>query len=395
MKIREGIIWEAIIIAITLPGSICLNKYLGADQRGVLATIMIMPTFVGTLIGCQWDKTIRANIFENCNCLAEIWWKTKNYLLGMSVVGIFFSIMLIYTQNNLNSIEKNQAILASLYLIPLSLAGLFIIAILNAIHEQREYYYVRIVGPIVFLLSIMVWSSLELTISRVIVSYILLWSSIVILGLFFLKSKIKKDIKSNKKLEIKKLLKGFGPFLIETTSLQIDIWLLSNFVGSEVTGAYAAYKIIEIPLRVIGFGYINTGSTKLKNSESIESLIKQSSLFLFLVGSFLILCIYLFGKPLVTMFIGQSFSNYISIAYYIIFNGVVSVMSGILMNIIQLKNDNNLYFKIQTVDGIIKIIAMSIGCILYGTEGIFITMILNSTIKSVYLFRIITLNNNQ
>jgi O-antigen/teichoic acid export membrane protein len=390
MKIREGIIWEIAIIAITLPGSICLNKYLGADQRGVLATIMIMPTFVGTLIGCQWDKIIRATILENSNSLAGIWWKTKHYLIGMSVVGIFISIMLIFTQNNLNSIEKNQAILASLFLIPLSLAGLFIIAILNAMHKQREYYYVRVVGPIIFLLTVLAWSFFELTITKVIISYILLWTSIVILGLFYLKGKIKNNIESKDKLEIKKLLNGFWPFLIETTSLQIDIWLLSNFVGNAVTGAYAAYKIIEIPIKVIGFGYINIGSTKLKNSESIEFHVKQSSLILFIVGCLLILSIYLFGKPLVTILIGESFSNYISIAYYIIFNGVFSGVSGILMNIIQLKNDNNLYYKIQSVDGIIKIILMIIGCALYGSEGIFISMILNSAIKSILLFKIVT-----
>jgi len=384
MRFSSGILFEALIILIALPASILLNRHLGAEARGILAAMLLMPCIAGTVVSSQWDRTLRAQITSKVNSPAEVWTRTKKYTWLMSVVGLALSFVLIGTQWQLTIEQRFQAMLAALFLVPLSLAGLFMTTFLAAINDLNASYTVRVVGPVVFLLVILlgVWQGLSVPVA--LSANVLLWVGACLVGWFFLRSHHLTSVSVRVfDANIKTLLSPLPPFALEVMSLQADVWFLSAFVGNVVTGAYVAFRVFEFPLKVIVFGMINVGSGRVRwtNIAMVQDFVRKGSLTMALVGGAVMAGTLLFGRFLVVTVLGESFGDQVWMLPYIVAAGALANTAFLFLTVIQLQGQQALYLKIQSADGVLRIVLIGIGCLIGGAHGVLIAICAASFIK--------------
>lgn len=395
MRISQGLIWEIAIVIIAMPASILLNRSLGSEDRGILAAIMLIPGLVSTIIGCQWDKLIRSKILSGVNTPEEVWWITKRYLLVMSLVGIVLSCFLIEIQESLGSQDKKLAFITSIFLVPLPLLSLFLAALINASRKLKEYYLLRIIGPTVFLSAVIIFCIGKFTIEKALLSHILLWISTVILGIYFLKSNFRKNYSNNIKLKINELVNGFPAYVLETVSVQLDIWLLATYCGYAVTGAYVAFKIFDVPMRTIAFAIINVGGTNinLENKNEVIKYLTRSTLIMTFLGLLFLVLTIIFGKKLILLAIGNSYQEMVWMLVFIVIGSILFNISSILMNFILIQGKASQYLQVQITDAVLKITLLIFGCILFEALGILLALIISSIIKIIIL-KIIVVDRN-
>jgi len=385
MWFRIGIFLEGVIILITFPASILLNRQLGPEARGILATVVLVPTVVAMLVMSQWERTLKAQITSGVESPAEVWARTRKYTVLISFVGVLLSALLISTQRQLAVEYRYLAILFTLFVLPLSVVGTFISNFFAAINALKASYAVKLAGPVIYFLAIILLGSWKwLSVLTALLAQVLLWVCTCLVGWFCLRSL--RLPSANVRLfdaKIKILLYSFPPYVLEVISSQADIWFLSTFVGYVETGSYVAFRMFESPMKVIALGMINVGTGRVQwtNAASVHDFLRKGISAIALAGGMVMIGTLLLGKFLIVSMLGQSFSGEVWMLPYIVLNGLLASTAFLLLIGIQLQGQQSLYLKIQSADGILRIGLISLGCLISGAHGILIAICVASFIK--------------
>lgn len=384
MRFSSGIALEASIILILLPASIVVNRSLGAEERGILAAMLLMPLAVSALVTGQWQRILRAQITSKAADPAQMWARTQVYSLLMSAVGVLVSAILIGLQQQLTEEQRYQAMLAALFIVPSTLYSLFLADFLAAINKLRASYAVRLAPPLVYLAAIPLWLWQGLSLPVVLVLNVLMPAAACLVGWLYLRS-LSMSASTVQPFDalFRSFLGSFPPYALEVLGLNAAIWSLTTFVGHAETGAYAAFALFAIPAKVVSNGLINvaTGRLDWTDPTKVSDFVRKGLLFLLAAGVLLAIGTLLAGRIIVVAVLGESFGSATWMLPYIVLGGFLTSAAFFVLVAILLQGRQSLYLKIQSADGLVRIVLIVWGCFIAGALGILVAICLASAIK--------------
>jgi membrane protein CcdC involved in cytochrome C biogenesis len=269
-----------------------------------------------------------------------------------------------------------------------------LISICTCIVPAKNLYYIKILGStsfLVFTLIIIYLEKFDITsafISNQIISVILIF------GGLYLIVKIKKFYLDGNSLKTyyKNLIKPAPSHILGTVSTQLDIWLLLNFASFGATGAYLAFRILELPFKGLLFSLINISTTKYDwTNQKLVSNFTNKSIFILIV----LLTITLFFQDLIyyiiNLLIGNDYTEYFWMLKYVLYVSCLSTCLIVSMNSLLLSGMISKYYNIQLIVSFIKIVLLLVFFKILGIKGIFLALIIANTLG--ILLVLILINN--
>jgi len=376
--------WEVIMTLVSFPASVLLNRILGAEDRGLLALIILLPTTIFALGSCQWDRLLKGLITSKKISGSEAWRRTIYYVCLLSFIFIPVGILASFVFDKLPS---DARLISILYYsnFPIYFLGGSLSAIYVAIGSIDGQYLMRVglQGSYLILVAILILANI-VSVSSIVYIYIAMHLISLVIGWVQKNRLLTGNILKNKP-PISPLAKAFFPNFLESFAVRIDTWALSIFGSLVSLGQYTGIIALMLPVGIIS-NAMTSGSTarldwtqaNLVNRYLIKTVLVLSCL---LVG--LIIGGLLFGPYLLNLVLGKSFQEgYWMIPWIAVI--VVSKAAGIQFHsALQLSGSLNAYLMIQTIEPFVRaIIVFSLGWWL-SELGIMLGMTVSSMLKIV------------
>jgi O-antigen/teichoic acid export membrane protein len=378
---------EAMAVVFAIPAAILLNRFLGAEARGLLAAMMLMPSVVGTIVSCQWERTLKAIIAQKKESPQDVWARTRKYCWFLSIVGVFLVIPAIVSQFQLPFSLKLLAFVFACFHIPCFLVILFVSNFFAAHGQLYISYFVRLIGPFAYLASI-VMGAVFWNINLTYALFANLMNVVVgtVCALFFTR-KLDFAKKSFKLFDsaLSNLVKPLPPFALEVVSLQAGIWFFSTFVGNVATGSYVAFRFFIFPMRVSSLGLVNVGVSRVNWTdwrEAMTFVLKASCLLIFL-GAGALLGVVFLGKSIVIFVLGNSFIEDLWMLPIVVLAESLESLGFFLLSSLQLLGGQKEYLIIQYWTATSKITLIAVGCYFFGGKGIILGLCLSAILRIV------------
>jgi O-antigen/teichoic acid export membrane protein len=375
--------WELLLSALVFPTSILVNRYLGAEDRGLFSLVLLFPSTIVTLGTCQWDRLVKGLISSQQISSLEAWRRTIYYTRILSLIVIPLTVVssLLYTK-----LSFDNRILSALYSLAfpfLMLSGsLMSIYVSNGSIDKR--YIMKTAYQVTYIAAIAILIiSGNISVATLIFANIIVW----IVPLFFGLNKITTTLTGQtlaEKPSIKSLTSGFLPYALEVTSLNAEIWAFSLFTSLSDVGYFVAITGLAQPINIIANALDSSSTAKLNwNNDLIVRgyLIKTTVVMLgfMLVGMLtgeILLKFHLFE-----LLLGKSFAGAGWMIPWVISNVVLKSISVQFHFAVQLSGRSNSYLLVQYLDSLIRLtIVIILGWVFSGT-GILTGSILCSLIK--------------
>ena len=379
--------WETLLTALSLPASILLNRSLGAEDRGVLALVVLIPATMFGLGGCQWYRLVKGLITSQQISANEAWRRTLYYAFWLSVISIPIGMIasLIFPQ-----IPDHVRLLSVLYCTTFPV--FFLAGCLGSIYlasgSVDGQYWIKIAQQssyLIILFSLYFFNFLSIT--TVIMTYMAMHTIALAIG-WFRKKSIFSGVLEETRPPYTILLKGFFPYALSTFGGRIDIWSFSLFGAVMTLGQYAAIMGLMMPIGLISNALTSGSVAHLDwmRPEAVRGYLLKTVGVLLSVLIVIVIAGNVAGAYLLDLVLGKSFE---SGAWLITWVALIVVGQAAVEQFhaaLQLSGMQNAYLTIQTVEpGLRLILVLGLGWWL-SEEGVLLGMVISSFLMVLTCF---------
>jgi O-antigen/teichoic acid export membrane protein len=379
--------WEVLVAAFSFPASILLNRTLGAEDRGLLALTILIPSTIFAIGACQWDRLLKGLITSKKISGKEAWRRTKYYVVLLSFIFIPVAIFLILI---FDKVPSNVQVLSILYCVnfPIFFLASSLSAIYVAVGSIDGQYLMRIglQGSYLILLFGLFLAGI-LSIKTMVVVYISIHIVSLLCGLFNI-NKLITGIILQKKPSILPLTKAFLPYLLESFSTKIDIWVLSIFGSLANLGNYTAITSMMIPVGLVS-NAMTSGSTSRLDWTQPHLVHKYLSKTLFVLLCLLLLLSIgglIIGPYLLKIVLGKSFESGAWMIPWIAMIVVSQAAALQFHSALQLTGYLNTYLLIQSIEPFFRLIIVIMLGYFLSELGVMLGIIITSIGKLLACF---------
>lgn len=378
--------WEVLMMLTTFPASILLNRTLGAEQRGLLALVILVPETLFTVGNCQWIKLLKGLITSKQISGKEAWCRSIYYCYLLSIffvpIGIATSIYFVNIPQEFKITSAVMCIIFPIIFLQRALSSIYIAS--GMINEQ---YYMVIVRQIsyVFLVFIAIIIG-QLSIKSMSLIYMLMYLFSFLFGFVRRKKIIGEVLDERPSLTI--LGKGFIPYSLKTLSQRTDILAFSTFGSLSALGSYKAMTAMMTPVGLVS-NALSSGSTACldwTNDYAVNRYLKKTTIIL--LSLLFILCISgnLVGQYLLELVLGKSFHDSSWMISWISCVVVCRAADSQFHEALQLSGFGNYYLIIQTIELFLNLFLVVLLGWCFAERGIFAGIIITSITKSFICF---------
>jgi O-antigen/teichoic acid export membrane protein len=374
--------WEALVSALSFPASIMLNRMLGAEDRGVLALVILIPSTVFVLGSCQWDRLLTGLITSKQISPREAWRRTVYYTFLLSLIFIPIGIFISAT---FDKIPQNVRWLSVIYNInfPIYFLGGCLSSIYVASGSLDKQYLMKsgLQGSYLLLLL-----SLFLTKFISVTSLVFVYITIhtVSLGIgYFKKDIIIKGEVFKEKPPIDSLLHSFIPYSLETVSAGVDIWAFSIFASLSSLGHYTGTTALMLPVGLVSNALTNASTAKLDwtKPDLVSRYLMKAVIVLSCLLLILIVGGMLFGPSIMKFLLGKSFEGGEWMIPWIAVIVIGKAAAIQFHSALRLAGDLNVYLKIQTIEPFLRLIIVLILGLYLSELGILLGIAISLYLK--------------
>jgi len=313
MKLKSGLIYEALIVLISISLGVLTNRFLGTEQRGILAAVMLYPSILSSASSLQWDRQIISDIKSKKVSSSTV----KQIIAGTALTnGIFAAIIVVVLSIIDQKISADEIILIGIYSIvsiPCSLIQLYTNSYLIAINQTLQIYYNRIILPVAMLLIFVILINFKnIGYLDVILITMISWmfTTIYIWNNCKLKLTNIKEILNNEKNQLIQYKRNVA-HLLDCISSNVDVIVVLKFMPLNFAGAYIFFKLIDLPYKIILFGFINASPGQLLKEKKINIEYLRRFLLLITAPTFLALLVPIqYYEVVVDIVVGASFVEF-------------------------------------------------------------------------------------
>ena len=313
MNLKKGIVGETLITLLSIILGVLTNRFLGAEQRGMLAAVMLYPTILSSVSSLQWDRQIISDIKSKIVSSDLIKSQIVTTALTNGVVAALIVVVLSITDNKISTHEIILIGIYSLISIPCSLIQLYNNAYLIAKDRTMQVYGNRILMPLIMLCLLMALiSAHQISYSHIVIITMIAWAMTAIYILTAHKISL-----LNLKLDYKNLITQLAQYkknmahLLDSVSTHMDIIVVLNLLPLNFAGAYIFFKLIDLPFKIItfAFGTATAGLLVIGGNINIRYLGKYLIFITMIMGSVLIIPInYL--ETIIDLVVGPSYLQF-------------------------------------------------------------------------------------
>ena len=313
MNLKKGIIGEALITLLSISLGVLTNRFLGAEQRGMLAAVMLYPTILSSVSSLQWDRQIISDVKSKIVSSDLIKSQIATTALTNGVVAALIVVVLSITDNKISAHQIMLIGAYSLISIPCSLIQLYNNAYLIAKDRTMQVYFNRILMPFIMLSILMALISVnQIYYTHIVIITMMAWAMTAIYILTAHKISL-----LNIKLDYKNFITQLAQYkrnmahLLDSVSTHIDIIVVLNLLPLNFAGAYIFFKLIDLPFKIItfAFGTATAGLLVIGGNINIRYLGKYLTFVTILMGSVLIIPINFF-ETIIDLVVGPSYLQF-------------------------------------------------------------------------------------
>ncbi len=383
--------WEVILTGLMFPASVMLNRALGAENRGLLALTILIPTTMFGIASCQWDRLLKGLITSKQISGQEAWRRTLYYAFWLSLLFIPLGVISSLTFNKLPS---DARFLSMLYCanFPLYFISGCLIAIYLASGMLDSSYHMKLAFQGTYLISLIALFIFDMVSVPAIVGVYFLVQIISLIVGWWQKEAIPGSQPLSNSAPVTPLMKGFAPHVLETLGSRIDIWVFSIFSSLVMLGQYTAIMAIMLPVGWISNALTSSSTAGIDWTKPplVRSyLYKATGIFLCLL-SIIILGNMVAGATLLELVLGKSFRGGEWMIPWIATIVVMQAAAHQFHSTLQLAGLQNKYLTLQSIEPVIRLMfVVTLGWIL-GEMGILLGMVITSCLKmmgALWLYR--------
>ncbi|MGC9332456.1 MAG: hypothetical protein ACP5DZ_11380 [Bacteroidales bacterium] len=375
--------WEVILTLFSFPTSVLINRLLGAEDRGILASAILIPSLTFGIGSCQWHRLVSGLITSGSITAQEAWQRTLVYVNKLSI--IFLPIGLLgcaFYQAVPLEIRGVSILYCSIF--PIFFITSCLAAIFTAADRVSSCYSMRAGSNVTYLLIVGILAIFDrVSVSSIVLTYIAIELMSLLIGLLH-----KPDSLPGSKLintpTFKPLVYGFVPNLFQAMALRIDVWAFLTFSTLVELGQYKGIAGLVLPVGILSRALIANSTAKLdwKNKYLVKRyLMKVIVIFAASLISINILTLSS-GSYIISKILGDSFLGGEWIIPWATSLVIMEYLSQQFYSLLQLSGLHQYYLSMQIIDPIIRIVLVaSLGYFL-STLGILLGMIIASLFKS-------------
>lgn len=379
----RSIAWEFGIALVSFPASVLLNRTLGAEDRGLLALVVLVPTTIFVVGSCQWDRLLQGLITSKHSSSREIWRQTKYYSFWLSLIFVPFSIVcsLFYTQIPLDNrwLSMLYSLNFPIYFLCGCLASIYI-----ASGNIDGQYWMRIALQGSYLIfSLGCWLTHTLSVQSMIAIYIIMHLASLVAGWRWIDRLLDGEIRVEIVPPITPLIKAFPPYLLESFSSRIDIWLLSLFTSLVTLGQYSGITALMMPVGLLSNAMTSASTARLdwQDSIAVEKYLYRTLVALSILLFILALGGISLGPYFLNLILGETFSRGTWMIPWIAAIVVTQAAAFQFHAALRLKGNSDTYLMIQSIEPFIKLCITFILGWKLAEIGIFLGLIVSSILK--------------
>ncbi|MFZ5806618.1 MAG: lipopolysaccharide biosynthesis protein [Verrucomicrobiota bacterium] len=382
--VSQSFFWEVLVAGCTFPASILINRALGAEQRGILAFIILIPSLAFLIATCQWERTVKGWITSQRISSHEAWRMTFYYCWILGVVFILPAIVACFFYD---AVPSSMRWLSALYCLnwPLFFLQGCLAAIFLASGKLIAQYQMRIWLQLTYLIVIVALFFFgQVTIFSVVVTYSIMQAAGLLTGMMIKKKNLSGEV-SQTRPSLSPLRQSFFPYLIESVSTQADRWAFSFFSTASALGGYVAILALLLPLNLISNALFNGATATLdwRDTHSVRRFLIKSSIFLLLLAGVAIFVGVRIGQPVLHFVLGESFAH----ASWMI-AGVVGIViagaCGLQFHMsLQLTGRQTAYLTVQVIEHVFRLILVFVLGFYWAEKGIIAGMTISPLLKCV------------
>jgi len=379
--------WEFLVTALSFPASILLNRTLGAEERGLLALVTLVPTTVFTLGTCQWDRLLTGLITSKQISSREAWRRTVYYTYCLSFIFVPVGIAISLTYAKLPLEVRQLSVLYSMTFPTYFLSGCLATIFIAAGGIDIQYGMKMSFNCTYIILLFILLVSGYLSVFTIILNYIV--SNIVCFLVGWLnKGKLLSGVVLETRPPLNSLIRSFFPYLLETFSSKLDIWAFSITSTSVVLGHYTGITAMMLPVSFLSNALTNSSTAHLDWTQPVaihRYLLKTAIVFLGLLTGLIVGGI-LVGPYLLIWVLGDSFRNGVWMIPWIAMVVVSQAAALQFHSALQLLGLQNAYLTIQSVEPIVRLtLLLALGW-RFAEFGILLGMGISSLLKVIVCF---------
>ncbi|MBG1260303.1 lipopolysaccharide biosynthesis protein [Nostoc commune] len=374
--------WEILMSALSFPASILLNRTLGAEDRGLLALVILVPSTIFVLGSCQWDRLLKGLITSKQISPREAWRRTRYYACWLSLIfiplGVFASLAFDKIPENARWLSIIYNANFPIYFLAGCLSAIYVAA--GSIDGQYSMR-VGLQGSYLILIFTLLFTNL-LSVKSVVFIYIAIHTIALAVG-WFKKDKLITGNVLKERPPVFPLIQAFFPYSLESFSYRIDTWAFSIFGSLVSLGQYTGITALMLPVGLVSNAMTSASTAHLDWTKPylvrrylFRTISVLSCLLLVLsVGGFLI------GSYILNFVLGKSFD---SARWMIPWVAIIVVSQSAAVQFhsaLQLSGALNSYLIIQTIEPIFKaIIVLGLGYF-FSELGIMLGMTIAAILK--------------
>ncbi|MDZ8225833.1 MULTISPECIES: hypothetical protein [unclassified Nostoc] len=349
--------WEVLMSALSFPASLLLNRTLGAEDRGLLALVILVPSSIFVLGTCQWDRLLKGLITSKQISVREAWRRTIYYAFCLSIIfiplGVFASLVF-------DKIPQNFRWLSIVYNanFPIYFIGGCLSAIYVAAGSIDGQYLMRIglQGSYLVLIYALLLTNL-LSVKSVVFIYIAIHTISLGMGWFKKEQLITGEI-SQQRPPLVPLFHAFFPYSLESFSTRIDIWAFSIFGSLVSLGHYTGITALMLPVGLISNALTSASTAKLDwtNPDIVRRYLIKTVKVLLCLMLVLVIGGILLGSSIMKLLLGRSFEGGEWMIPWIAVIVVGQAAAIQFHSALQLSGALNAYLIIQTIEPFLRLI---------------------------------------
>lgn len=379
--------WETLLAGVGFPASLLLNRALGAEQRGVLALTMLVPTTLFVLGSCQWDRIARALVTSRAISSNEAWRRTIWYTGPLSLVfipaGIVASVVYPGLPDDARLYSGVYCLNFPIYFLGGTLQTVFLAA--GGIDAQ---YWTRLSMQGAYLVLLVVLLGAGMVSAPVLIGLYIVTHTISLLVAMKLRERVLAGPIESQTPPVTPLINALPPLVAESIAAKADVWAFSLVESIVTLGQYSGLSAMMLPLGLVSNAMLSSSTARLdwRDAAAVHRYLKRATVVLGMLLLFVSLVAAWVGPVLMRLILGASFADGEWMVPWIAVVVAVRALSNQFHASVQLSGRAAAFLRIQSGDSVLRLALTLIAASLFGAVGILVGLIVGSLAKIAWSY---------
>ena len=339
--------------------SIIIARYLGIEDRGIYALIVLLPMTIFTLSNFGINSSVVYYTGKKTHSIEEMIQSLKLLTIVTIIISITIGlfVIILYKEMFFKEVATSYLFVGLLFL-PSLIYNSFFQSIFIGHEDFKTFNFILLLQPVIFLVLLIINLVLDYNIKGVLASELIAQYSTFILTYIYIKKEYGthhgRPSKSLMLLKLKYGLKSHLTNILAFLDYRLDLFMVTYYLDLKAVGAYViavniAEKLWMVSTSVSSVMFARIANMVDNNEKNLITI--YSAKVVFIISLIIGITLYFLAEKLIVLLFGQEYSASVLPFLYLLPGIVLGAVSRVYANYIggQGKPEYNLYVVIILV----------------------------------------------